>query len=250
MFKIGLFTFGGGYAMVAIIESELVDKKKWITKEEFLDIIAIAESSPGPIAINSATYVGYKVGGFLGSLFCTLGVVMPSFIIIFIISFFYERFLALEYVKYAFMGIQVCVAYLITFAGIKMLKSVKNNVFSIILTVLTVGCMLVLNFLSKNISSIYYILIGGLVGITAYICKLIKKRTKIKSAANDAKCQTISKSEPTSEQCLLSDKKTAESTSEQDVCIDKANTESINKQDVCVDKATTDKKVDEIEEDD
>ena len=85
-FKIGLITFGGGYAMIAVIERELVERKKWITHEEFLDIIAIAESSPGPIAINSATFIGHKVCGFLGSLFATLGVVLPSFTIIFIIS--------------------------------------------------------------------------------------------------------------------------------------------------------------------
>lgn len=178
MFKIGLFTFGGGYAMIAIIESELVEKKKWITHDEFLDIIAIAESSPGPIAINSATYVGYKVGGFLGSLFCTLGVVLPSFTIIFVISFFYEWFLSLEYVQYAFMGIQACVAYLIVSAGIKMLKSIKKNFISITLLSLTVVLMLVLTFVSKNISSVYYILIGGLIGIVAYICRLIELRRK------------------------------------------------------------------------
>ena len=85
MFKIGLFTFGGGYAMVAVIERELVEKKNFISQEEFLDLIAIAESTPGPIAVNSATYIGYKFGGVLGSFFATLGVVLPSFIIIFII---------------------------------------------------------------------------------------------------------------------------------------------------------------------
>ena len=89
-FKIGLFTFGGGYAMIPIIEREAVDRKNWISKDEFLDILAIAESTPGPLAINSATYVGYKVCGVLGSVFATLGVVLPSFIIIFAISFFFS----------------------------------------------------------------------------------------------------------------------------------------------------------------
>lgn len=185
MFKIGLFTFGGGYSMVAIIESELVDKKRWITKEEFLNIIAIAESSPGPLAVNSATYVGYKIAGFWGSLFCTLGVVMPSFCIIFAISFFYEKFLSLKYVGYAFMGIKVCVAYLITMAGIKMLKSLNKNIFAIVLTILTIVAMLALNFISKNISSIYYILIGGLVGVFAYIYLQIKGKNQEKNNAND-----------------------------------------------------------------
>ena len=79
MFKIGLFTFGGGYAMIAIIEREIIERKKWIDNDEFLDIIAIAESTPGPLAINSATFVGYKIAGVLGSVFATLGVVLPSF---------------------------------------------------------------------------------------------------------------------------------------------------------------------------
>ena len=87
--KIGLFTFGGGYAMIALLENEYVSKKKWLKQEEFLDVVAIAESTPGPIAINSATYIGYKVCGVLGSAFATLGVVVPSFTIIFIISLFY-----------------------------------------------------------------------------------------------------------------------------------------------------------------
>ena len=89
-FKIGLFTFGGGYAMIAVMEREFVEKKGWINHEEFLDIIGIAESSPGPLAVNSATFIGYKYGKFFGALFATLGVVLPSFIIIFAISFFFE----------------------------------------------------------------------------------------------------------------------------------------------------------------
>ena len=121
-FKIGLFTFGGGYAMLALIESDLVEKKKWIEKEEFLDMVAIAESTPGPIAINSATYIGYKRGGVLGAIFSTLGVVLPSVIIIFTISLFLDAFLTFELVQYAFRGIQACVVYLILSAGIKMLN--------------------------------------------------------------------------------------------------------------------------------
>ena len=84
-FRIGAFTFGGGYAMIPLITEETVTKRKWISEQDILDIFAIAESTPGPIAINSATFVGYRVAGFWGSFFATLGVVMPSFIIIFII---------------------------------------------------------------------------------------------------------------------------------------------------------------------
>jgi chromate transporter len=127
MFKIGLFTFGGGYAMIAIIEREIIERKKWIGNDEFLDIIAIAESTPGPLAINSATFVGYKIAGVLGSVFATLGVVLPSFIIIYIISLFFDAFLSIVWVGYAFRGIQVAVAFLIFNAGIKMLKKLKKT---------------------------------------------------------------------------------------------------------------------------
>lgn len=168
-FKIGLFTFGGGYAMVAVIEREIVEKRKHIDQEEFLDLIAIAESTPGPIAVNSATYIGYKLGGVLGSFFATLGVVLPSFIIIFIISFFYEKFLALEYVSYAFKGIQACVAFLIISAGIKMLKGLKKNLFNVIMFISTLALMLVIKIFDLPISSIYLILVGGLIGVIIWL---------------------------------------------------------------------------------
>jgi len=185
MFKIGLFTFGGGYAMIAILERELVEKKGWIKNEEFADLIAIAESSPGPIAINSATYIGYKIGGVLGSAFATLGVVLPSFIIIFAISLFFEAFLAIEWVGYAFKGIQACVAFLILNAGIKMLKIVKGKPLSIILTILTVGCFVTLSLIAVDFSSIFYILIGGVVGLSVYLISLAVKREKKESQTND-----------------------------------------------------------------
>lgn len=175
-FKIGLFTFGGGYAMIAVIERELSEKRKWITHEEFLDVIALAESSPGPIAINSATFIGYKVCGFLGSLFATLGVVLPSFIIIFAISLFFEKFLALEYVGYAFRGIQACVAFLILSAGIKMFRSLKKTVFNVLLLSLTIIAMIVLEFFAPNFSTVYLILIGGLIGLCLYLVGYFKKK--------------------------------------------------------------------------
>lgn len=178
MAKIGLFTFGGGYAMIAIIERELVEKKKWIDKKEYLDVIAIAESSPGPIAVNTATFVGYKIGGFFGSLFATIGVVLPSFTIILIISFFYEQFVALEYVGYAFKGIQACVAFLILSAGVKMSKALEKTPFNIIMVVLTVASLLTLDLLAVNVSTILYILGGAIVGLTLFLIKYFKQRTK------------------------------------------------------------------------
>lgn len=177
-FKIGLFTFGGGYAMIAVIERELVEKKQWITHEEFLDVIAIAESSPGPLAINSATFIGYKQRGFFGALFATLGVVLPSFTIIFAISLVFEKFLALEYVGYAFRGIQSCVAFLILSAGIKMLKSLKHNVFNVLLVFLSVAAMILLEFFAPNFSTVFLILIGGAIGFSAYLVGYFKARTK------------------------------------------------------------------------
>ena len=177
-FKIGLFTFGGGYAMVAVIERDLVEKKKWISSEEFSDVIAIAESTPGPLAINSATYIGYKVGGFLGSVFATLGVVLPSLAIIYVISLFFNEFLGLEYVGYAFRGIQACVAYLVLSAGIKMLKQIKKTVFNVTLVCVTVVALIVTDLFALGFSTIYFILIGGLVGLAVYFYKLVKKRTE------------------------------------------------------------------------
>ena len=126
-FKTGLFTFGGGYAMISLLEVEFVECKKWIEHDEFMDVVVIAESTPGPIAINSATYIGYKVAGVGGSVLSTLGVCLPSFIIIYLISLFFDRFLALEAVSAAFRGIQVAVVYLIFQAGLKMLRKMKKS---------------------------------------------------------------------------------------------------------------------------
>ncbi len=185
MFKIGLFTFGGGYAMIAVVEREVVEKKKWIPQEEFIDLIAIAESTPGPLAINSATYVGYKICGVLGSIFATLGVVLPSFTIIFVISLFFDAFLGLEYVSYAFRGIQACVAFLIVSAGFKMLKGLKKNVFNITLLVLTIGCLLAFSLFAINFSSIFYILIGGVLGLSVYLIRLCVKKNKASPDTKD-----------------------------------------------------------------
>lgn len=189
MFKIGLFTFGGGYAMIAIIERELVERKKWIEHDEFMDVVAIAESSPGPIAINSATYIGYKICGVLGSIFATLGVVLPSFIIIFLISLFFDEFLSLTYVAYAFRGIQACVAFLILSAGIKMFKHLKKNVFNLTLFSLSACALLTFTLFAVKFSTIFYILIGGAVGLTVYLIGYLKslceKNRKVKEESND-----------------------------------------------------------------
>ena len=190
-FKIGLFTFGGGYAMIAIIERELVEKKKWIGHEEFLDVVAIAESTPGPLAINSATYIGYKVCGFFGSLFATLGVVLPSFIIIFAISLFFDEFMKFQLVQYAFRGIQACVVFLILSAGIKMLKHLKVNLLNIILFTVTTCCLICFSLFAVNFSSILFILIGGTVGLSVYLISYFKSICK-KKKAGDAENENLS----------------------------------------------------------
>ena len=112
-FRIGAFTFGGGYAMIPLIQHEAVEKRKWVTDEDILDIVAIAESTPGPIAINSATFVGYRAAGVLGSVCATLGVVLPSFVIILLLSFVLAQFQEVQAVQYAFNGIRVGVLALL-----------------------------------------------------------------------------------------------------------------------------------------
>lgn len=131
-FKIGAITFGGGYAMVPVFSREFSEKRKYITDDEMLEIIAIAESTPGPIAINSATFIGYKVAGTLGSVCATAGVVLPSLIIILLVSFFYQQFKALKAVQYAFYGIKSGVIVLVLSAFIKMLRTAKKDAFGII----------------------------------------------------------------------------------------------------------------------
>ena len=164
-FKLGLFTFGGGYAMIPQIKEIIVDKNKWMTNDEMLEIIAISESTPGPIAINIATYIGFKQKKLMGSIAATLGVVLPSLIIIFIISLFLEQFMDNNYVEYAFIGIKCAVAFLILKAGITMLIKMKKNIFNIILLISIFILMIFLELLSKSFSSIYLILLGGILGI-------------------------------------------------------------------------------------
>ena len=182
--KIGAFTFGGGLAMIPLISRIVVDKYHWMTEDEMVDMIAIAESTPGVIAVNMATYVGYKLNKFFGSLFATLGVILPSFLIICLISFFYEKFIQIEVVSWAFMGIKACVAILILNAGIKLLKNVKRNVFSCLVLLIAFSlCLFV-----PVISTVYIILGGLIIGVAYYS---IEERIKTKKQ----KAQEIETSE-------------------------------------------------------
>ena len=178
MLKIGLFTFGGGYAMIALLENEFVEKKKLLEKDEFLDVAAIAESTPGPIAINAATYIGYKNAGMIGSMMATFGICIPSFVMIYAISLFFDAFLSLTLVAYAFKGIQICVVYLILTAGLKMLKQMKKTAFNVIVISITLICMVVFSLFAVKFSTILYILISGVCGVAVYLLGKVRKGEK------------------------------------------------------------------------
>ena len=147
-FKIGAFTFGGGYAMISLIENACVEEKKWITHDEMMNVTVIAESTPGPIAINCATFVGYKQMGFLGALAATFGVILPSIIIIYLIALYFKSFLEYKIIANAFEGIKVAVGILIFDAALKMYIKLKEKTF------LTNFIMLI-NFILVMLVSIY-----------------------------------------------------------------------------------------------
>ena len=125
--KIGTFTFGGGYAMIAMMEDICVEKKKWITSDEMMDVTIIAESTPGPIAINCATFAGYEQAGLTGAAAATLGMILPPFLIIYLISIFLEEFLTLPLVAAAFQGIKIAVGILILEAAFAMLRKMPKK---------------------------------------------------------------------------------------------------------------------------
>lgn len=168
--KIGAFTFGGGYAMIPIIQREIVENKKWITDDDILEIIAIAESTPGPIAINSATFVGYRVGGFVGAMLATLGVVIPPFCIIFAISFVLRQFSEMKAVKYAFWGIRAGVLALICKALWSMYKKVDKGLIPYIIMALAFIAVAVFDI------NVLYVIIGC--AVIGLVTSLIASRRK------------------------------------------------------------------------
>lgn len=174
--KIGAFTFGGGYAMIALLENEFVQKRGWMDQKEFVDMVAIAESTPGPVAVNAATYIGYKMAGTAGAALATLGVCLPSFGIIYLISLFFDAFLGLKLVDCAFRGIQICVIYLILSAGWKLWKGLEKTPLNLFLLGSVFAAMLVCSVLAVSFSSIFYILLGGLIGLAVYGAARLKKK--------------------------------------------------------------------------
>lgn len=171
-FKIGAFTFGGGYAMIPLIQRETVEKHGWISDEDILEIIAIAESTPGPIAINSATFVGYRVCGFWGSFFATVGVVLPSYVIITLISFILNEFQSLEAVSYAFWGIRAGVIALLVKALWTMYSKCKKNAVSYVVMGFSFIAAAIL-----NVNVLIVIVACALIGLISSI--IASRREKI-----------------------------------------------------------------------
>ena len=172
--KIGLFTFGGGYAMISVIEHNCVERKKWITHEEMMHVTILAESTPGPIAINCATFVGNRRAGIPGAVAATIGMVLPSFVIIYCISMFLQNFLEYTWVANAFRGIQIAVGLLILKAALNMMKKLKKTPIAWLLLGGAALLMLLSNLFAWNISSITILLLGALTGLLAHAIQIRK----------------------------------------------------------------------------
>ncbi|MBQ9467720.1 MAG: chromate transporter [Clostridia bacterium] len=169
--RIGLFTFGGGYAMIPLIERTCVVKKEWITHEEMANITVIAESTPGPVAINCATYVGLKKKGFWGAVAATLGVVLPSFLIILLISFFLDRFLEIRWIASAFKGIRIAVGILIVDAAVRMIVRMKKKPLAIVILSVAFAAMMLIDLFALRISTVVLMLAAAAVGLTVYLIR-------------------------------------------------------------------------------
>ena len=160
--KIGVVTFGGGYAMIPIIENEIAEKKKWISSDDLLEVVAISETTPGPIAICAATFIGWHIGGFFGAFCATFGVVLPSFVIIYLISLFLRAFEEVQIVKYAFFGIRAGVLALLIKAVVSMFKKCPKNIVAYIVMALSFAAVA---FFSCNV--IIVIVGAAIIGVCA-----------------------------------------------------------------------------------
>lgn len=164
-FRIGLFTFGGGYAMISLIEAEVATRRGWITSEELTEMVAVAESTPGPIAVNCATYVGYRQAGVPGSAAATLGVVLPSFVIIYAISLFLDTFMRLEAVAHAFKGIEVAVAFLVLRAGLRLTVKLPRTACAAAAWAAAFALVLCMNLFGWTFSTVWLIVCGAASGL-------------------------------------------------------------------------------------
>ena len=166
--KIGLFTFGGGYAMISLIENSCVEKKGWITHDEMMNVTVIAESTPGLIAINCATFVGYKQKGLIGAIAATIGLVHPSFCIIFLISMFLDNFLEIAWIAHAFMGIKIAVGILILDAAIKMIRKMQKKPIPLTIMACAFLAMLLIDIFALHVSSITMMLIAAVISLAIF----------------------------------------------------------------------------------
>ena len=169
--KIGLFTFGGGYAMISLIENSCVEKKRWITHDEMMNVTVIAESTPGPIAINCATFVGYKQKGLAGAAAATIGMVLPSFCIIFLISKFLDNFLEIAWIAHAFMGIKIAVGILILDAAIKMIRKMQKKPMPLSIMACAFLAMLLTDLFALDVSSITMMLIAAVISLAIFLTR-------------------------------------------------------------------------------
>ena len=167
--KIGLFTFGGGYAMISMIENACVENKQWITHDDMMNVTVIAESTPGPIAINCATFVGYRQKGVAGALIATLGMVLPSFVIIYLISMFLDNFLEITLIANAFQGIKIAVGILILDAAITMIKKMHKKPVPRVIMLCSFAAMLLIDLFSWNFSSVSLMLVAAVVSLAIFL---------------------------------------------------------------------------------
>ena len=169
--KLGFFTFGGGYAMISVIEHNCVEKKQWITHDEMMDMTVIAESTPGPIAINCATFTGYKKAGIPGAITATVGMALPSFVLIYLISMFLDNFLALTFIANAFKGIKLAVGLLILDAAITMIKKMGKKPLPTAIMICASIAMLCINIFALHFSSIALMLMAAAVSLAVFVVK-------------------------------------------------------------------------------
>lgn len=160
IFKIGAFTFGGGYAMIPLIEEEVVDRQNWISKEEFMDILVVAQSFPGALAINTSIFLGYRISGFMGAILALLGVVLPSFLIIIVIAAFFMQFRNNYYVNAAFLGITAAVPMLVLIGALSLSKGLKKELRTFVTIIIGVIALSIF-----KINPIVVIIISALYGI-------------------------------------------------------------------------------------
>ena len=178
--RIGMFTFGGGYAMISVVENACVENRHWITHDDMMNITVIAESTPGPIAINCATYVGYKQRGLAGAIAATVGMILPSFLVIYLISRFLDDFLEIAWIAHAFQGIKIAVGILILDAALKMIKKMQKKPLQVGILIVTFAVLMLVNVLKIHVSSILIMLAAALVSLTFFqIGKFRRKEEQV-----------------------------------------------------------------------